>query len=203
MDVTVWRASAGKVFNGMLIMFFGGILAAVLGLIMGGAAIASMASGDVGAGIATILVIPVIGLVISIVGYVFILGGLKAFSEVQAAPADAQAVMDIRTAYLLQLIGAICGIIPIIGWIASLVLTILFFIKALGGYGKLSQSATFPIEARNGAGKVRIAVILTLVGVIVALIPLLGAVLALILSVLSLILTLMGWNAIKSANVAA
>lgn len=203
MDVTVWRASAGKVFNGMLIMFFGGILAAVLGLIMGGAAIASMASGDVGSGIATILVIPLVGLVITIVGYVLILGGLKTFSEVQAAPADAQAVMDVRTAYLYQLIGAICAIIPFIGWIASLVLTILFFIKALGAYGKLSQSATFPIEARNGAGKLRLAVILTLVGIIVGLIPLLGTVVNLIITVIVLILTLMGWNAIKSANVAA
>ena len=64
------------------------------------------------------------------------------------------------------------------------------------GYGALQKSVTVGHEGQAGAGKLRISMIIVLVGVILGFFPGIGGTLQAFLSLVALWLVFLGWNKI-------
>lgn len=73
-----------------------------------------------------------------------------------------------------------------------------FFIM-IGGYGSLKRSYTFPEEARRGAGRLRAAMIWSVVAAVLGIIPLIGFILEGIICFILFFVVLSGWSSIKNA----
>lgn len=130
-----------------------------------------------------------IGLVLYIVG----LGKLKANLDAKGA----QGISRLKVAIILGIVAIIFGWIPLLGSIVAGILFIIGFIFEFLGYGAIKQSASLGFEGQQGAGQLRISMIILLVGAIVDLIPFTGMVVGFILLV-ALWLIFKGWNMILS-----
>ncbi len=133
-----------------------------------------------------------------IAGYVIFYHSISNFVGVQKDDIDAKHVGDIKTAYILILIGAGCGLIPVIGWIAALVLNIIAYVKLLTAYKALSTSPTWTDSAHQGAAKLRVATILELVAVCVAWIPIVGLIAVMVLQIVAFFMLVKGWELIHA-----
>lgn len=130
-----------------------------------------------------------IGLVLYIVG----LGKLKANLDAKGA----QGISRLKVAIILGIVAIIFGWIPLLGSIVAGILFIIGFIFEFLGYGAMKQSASLGFEGQQGAGQLRISMIILLVGAIVDLIPFTGMVVGFI-SLVALWLIFKGWNMILS-----
>lgn len=128
-----------------------------------------------------------IGLVLYIVG----LGKLKANLDAKGA----QGISRLKVAIILGIVAIIFGWIPLLGSIVAGILFIIGFIFEFLGYGAMKQSASLGFEGQQGAGHLRISMIILLVGAIVDLIPFTGMVVGFI-SLVALWLIFKGWNMI-------
>lgn len=130
-----------------------------------------------------------IGLVLYIVG----LGKLKANLDAKGA----QGISRLKVAIILGIVAIIFGWIPLLGSIVAGILFIIGFIFEFLGYSAMKQSASLGFEGQQGAGQLRISMIILLVGAIVDLIPFTGMVVGFI-SLVALWLIFKGWNMILS-----
>lgn len=134
-----------------------------------------------------------------IIGYLIFFSSLGQFARLQEAESDREQLLRVRTGYILLLLAAVADFIPVIGWIISLVLFIVGYVKLIGGYGRLKKSTTFS-DPYNGAGMLRGASIWLLVGAILGAIPLIGGAFETILSIVAFFMTLTGWQRIKQGD---
>ena len=134
-----------------------------------------------------------------IIGYLIFFSSLGQFARLQEAESDREQLLRVRTGYILLLLAAVADFIPVIGWIISLVLFIVGYVKLIGGYGRLKKSTTFS-DPYNGAGLLRGASIWLLVGAILGAIPLIGGAFETILSIVAFFMTLTGWQRIKQGD---
>lgn len=156
-------------------------------------------SGEISGGIGGTDIVLYILQVGVLIGYYLFLKGLGEFRPMLEL-ADSNSVNQIRNGVILGLIGVVAAFIPVIGWIAAIILNIIGFILMLLGYSALKSSATFPMLGRNGASRLFIAMILVLVGVILSLIPIVGGFIAMVLNIVAFFLTLSGWASIKNSD---
>ncbi len=203
MQKSPWKTTVGSLIVAFCLYTLGGIAADITGFVndvKDGFSLFSMLDGggeswkpDIGD------VIEWMFMSFVILGYLLFFSSLKRFARLQDVEADCEQLLRVRTGYVLLLLAAVAGFIPVIGWIASLVLFIVGYVKLIGGYGKLKRSTTFS-DPYNGAGLLRGASIWLLVGAILGAIPLAGGVLETITAIVAFFMTLTGWQRIKRAD---
>ena len=107
-----------------------------------------------------------------------------------------QGVSKLKIAVILGIVAVIIGMLPLIGGIIGGIIAIVAFVFEFIGYGALQKSVTVGHEGQAGAGKLRISMIIVLVGVILGFFPGIGGTLQAFLSLVALWLVFLGWNKI-------
>lgn len=187
---SAWKNATSKIFLGVLLFSLsgiaGGILAAILGLIL--------------KSLTLVGIIVLIAGIASILGYVLYVLGLGNFKSILAGE-DAAAVSKVWLAAILALASSVITVlaillpgIGIIGTIAA----IAAYVLNLLGFMALKNSQTFPTQAKAGASKLFIAYILYLVGAISAFI--LPSFISGLINLVALVMILIGWASIKNTN---
>ena len=190
---SAWKNATSKIFLGVLLFSLsgiaGGILAALLGLVLKSLTLVS--------------IVVLIAGIAAILGYVLYVLGLGNFKNILSGE-DAAAVSKIWLAALLALAGSVITVvtsfipgIAIIGTIAA----IAAYVLNLLGFMALKNSSTFPTMAKAGANKLFLDYILYLAGSIAAFF--LPSFIAGIINLVALVMIILGWAAIKNANVEA
>ena len=193
----MWKTVTGNLYKGVQIQIWCNIAAAVFAFIGVLSAIGDMASGDIFGAIVWD-VWDYLGLIASIgalYGFWVFFSNIKPWQAIVAGE-DAKAIGNIYTATLLQMIAIVLGFIPFLGLVGG-ILNIIAWFMLLMAYSSLKNSNTFP--AKEGAGKIFTAMILSLVGAIIAWIPFIGFI-GRILAIVALVMTLNGWKAIANAE---
>lgn len=130
----------------------------------------------------------------ALVGLVFYLLGL----DVMKKSLDDTGVMGcskLKIAIFLSMASVVLDWIPLMGLFASVILIIAFVMEFIG-YGLLQKSASLGTEGQQGAGKLRISMIVLLVGTVFGLIPGVGGVFEGIAALIALVLVFLGWSGI-------
>ncbi|MDE5638418.1 MAG: hypothetical protein K2I47_01245 [Odoribacter sp.] len=190
---SAWKTATSKIFLGVLLFSLsgiaGGILAALLGLVL--------------KSLTLVGIIVLIAGIAAILGYVLYVLGLGNFKNILSGE-DAAAVSKVWLAALLALAGSVITVltsfipgIAIIGTIAA----IAAYVLNLLGFMALKNSSTFPTLAKAGANKLFLAYILYLAGSIAAFF--LPSFIAGLINLVALVMIILGWSAIKNANVEA
>ena len=193
---TQWSETTKKIFYGILMYSIAGILHGILDPISSLESAVSMFSGSSGGGlIGTICYILMAAI---IVGYVLTFLGLSGFRKILEEE-DASSIGKVRMAFILAIIAAGVGFIPL-DWVSG-ILNIIAFILMLLGYSALKKSTTFPEMARKGASTLFIALILLLVGTLIGFIPLVGSIIKGVLSIIAYIMTFVGWKKIAKTQI--
>lgn len=193
----MWKTITGNLYKGVQIQIWCNIAAAVFALIGVLTIAGDIASGDLFGALVwdtwdTLGLIANLG---AIYGFWVFFSNLKPWQAI-VAQEDAKAVGNIYTATLLQMIAIVLTYIPFVGLIAG-ILNIIAWVMLLIAYSNLKNSATFP--AKEGAGKIFTAMILSVVGAIIAWIPIIGLI-GSFLAIVALVMTLNGWKAIANAE---
>lgn len=129
-----------------------------------------------------------IGLIFYFVG----LGKLKSILDDNGI----QGISKLKIAVILGIVGVVIGMLPLIGGIIGGIIGIIAFVFEFLGYGALKSSATIGAEGQAGAGKLRISMILVMVGMVLGFFPLIGGTLQAFASLIALWLVFQGWNMI-------
>lgn len=111
---------------------------------------------------------------------------------------DAKPIGSIYTATMLQIVAIVIGFIPLIGFF-GIILNIVAWILLLMAYNNLKVSTTFPATAKDGANKLFLAMIISLVGAILSIIPLIG-IIGDILAIAAFFMNLQGWSLIAKSE---
>ncbi len=199
---TLWREKGGNIFNAVLIISLMPLIEAIVSLydkidnlsgigymLMSGNIDGSMFGAD-----ASDVVVPLL----MVFAYVLYFGGLTGFAKLQKA-ADAHAILNIRKGTVWGLVSQVLNFIPVFGWFLAFVASVVAFFIMIGGYGSLKRSYTFPEEARRGAGRLRAAMIWSVVAAVLGIIPLIGFILEGIICFILFFVVLSGWSSIKNA----
>ena len=176
---SVWVTTVGQIITSIWVYTIAGVLGAVLYFF------------DRGFGLSTMLYL------VQIVGYVLYIVAIFKFTKLQQCDQDIAATKKISNAYILMIAGIIAGLIPLLGWIADLVLSIIAFVFLLQGYKALSQSPILPELCKAGAGRLYTAMLISLAGVILGIIPLAGSLLQAIVDIIVFVMVLSAWKSIK------
>ena len=129
----------------------------------------------------------------SLVGLVIYLIGLGKLS--QALDADGMAgASKLKIAVWLGIVGAIFGIIPLLGGIFAGIFGIIAFIFEFLGYTNLMKSDPLHQEGRDGAKTLRLSMIIMVIAAIIGIIPLLGSVVAGFIALVALWFIYKGWT---------
>ncbi len=190
---SAWKNATSKIFLGVLLFSLsgiaGGIIAAILGVIL--------------KSLTLVGIIVLIAGIAAILGYVLYVLGLGNFENILTGE-DAAAVSKVWLAAILALAGSVITVlttvIPGIGIIGTIA-AIAAYVLNLLGFMALKNSSTFPALAKAGANKLFLAYILYLAGSIVAFF--LPAIISSLINLVALVMILLGWSAIKNANVEA
>ena len=117
-----------------------------------------------------------------------------------------------ETVVILSIVAVVIGLLPLLGGIIGGIIAIIAFIFEFIGYGALKKSATIGAEGQAGAGKLRVSMIVVLVGCILGFLPGIGDTIEAFLSIVALFLLFKGWTMVlfglegeveKSASAAA
>lgn len=106
-----------------------------------------------------------------------------------------QGVSRLKIAVILSMVAVVFGWIPLLGGIIAGILLIIAFLVEFMGYGALKQSVSLGVDGQAGAGKLRMSMIVLLIGAIINLFPLTGMIVGLI-SLVALWLVFQGWKMI-------
>lgn len=106
-----------------------------------------------------------------------------------------QGVVRLKVAVILSVVAVILGWIPVVGSIVAGILLIMAFFFEMMGYGSLRHSASLGAVGRIGAGKLRMSMIVLLLGAFLDFFPLINMVVGL-LSIVALWLVFQGWKMI-------
>lgn len=188
----LWKQSTNYIFWGVLAYSVLGIVSGIVSSIETASNLMSLLRGGGGT--------PSIGSILCsigvIAGYVFFFLGIMKFSGA-VDEKDVPYINKIKKAVICALCATACGLIPafgaLIAWALNLAAQILFLIA----YNNLRKSATFP--SLEGAQKLFVAAVLSLVGACLSFIPAVNP----ILSFIAMIFMLIGWNKIRTAQLPA
>ena len=126
-----------------------------------------------------------VGLVLFFIG----LGKLQSGLDAKGAAG----VSRLKIAVILSIVAVIFGWIPLLGGIVAGILLLIAFIIEFLGYTAMMQSSALGTQGQAGAGKLRISMIILLVGSIIGFFPLTGMVVGLI-SLVALWFVFKGWS---------
>ncbi len=200
MENKYWKETIAALIAGIWVYTLADIAGGFFGVInnivgAGEAANAFMNGGSAG-GFGFLDIICLLCNILVILGYFFFFRSLFRFIKMQRNDADRANANKIKTSYILLIIGIVVGWIPFIGWIAGPVLLIISYVQQLLGYGGLSKSEVLPQNAKEGAAKIRTAIIWMLVGSVLGIIPLVGGFIELVITIVMFFYILKGWKLI-------
>lgn len=134
-----------------------------------------------------------IGVAAATVWFCILLGKWQKVADANDVPA----IKKLWLYSLLGIIGAVVGIIPLMGWLGGIICLVglIFYIL---GVTALKKSTTLPENAVAGAKKLYVALIVSLVGAVVGLIPLLGW-LGSLVCIVAYVLEILAWKKIANA----
>lgn len=104
-------------------------------------------------------------------------------------------VSRLKTAIQLGIISVVIGFIPLLGSIVAGILGIIAFIFEFMGYSALKESGVIQDIGREGAGKLRLSMIIAVIATVIGFIPLMGIVEG-ILNIIALWFVFKGWTMI-------
>ena len=129
----------------------------------------------------------------ALVGLILYLKGLGMLSK--SLDADGMAgASKLKTAAWLGIVGAIFGIIPLLGSIVAGILGIIAFIFQFLGYTNLTKSNPLHQLGREGAKTLRLSMIIMVIAAIIGIIPFLGSIIAGIIAIVALWFIYQGWT---------
>lgn len=170
----IWKSSVQKAFYGLLAYtLLSGILYTIIDMVADQP-------------------LPIIVSILALVGYIYYFLGVKGMKASAVGSVMEKGAASLYTGTLLALIGAVVDVVPLMGWIATIIKVIGFFIM-MSGFNNLRKVATNPLAAK-GAKQLWIMMILTIVALILGLIPVLGDIVVLLISIATAILTFLGWK---------
>ncbi len=151
-----------------------------------------------GAGAIVLIILTVLFTIANIIGLVLFIQGLGEFMPLLANQ-DTNSVGKIRTAAILNIVGAILAVIPVIS-LAGVVLNIIAFILMIMAYSALKSSPSFPTKAREGADKLFNAMILNIIAAVCVIIPVIGWIAAFVLRIIAIVFTIKGWAMVRDSD---
>lgn len=191
----LWKESVNKAFYGFLGQtLLGGIIGGIVSLVSGAAGVASLLSGGGGGA----LMIPIIVGILALVAYAYYFLGIKGMKTASVGNVIEPGTSQLYTGALCGLIGALVGIIPLLGW-AGGILEIISFVLMFLGFGKIRDLATNP-NAAAGAKQLWLAMLLGLIGAVISFIPFIGGIISMIISIVVLVFGFLGWKNISNSQ---
>ncbi len=134
--------------------------------------------------------------VVSIFGLILFFIGLKKLKD-GLDPAGQRAVSMLIIAAIVGFVGLIIDLIPLVGWLAIIILMLAFIIE-LVGFLRLKASETIGDKGKSGAGLLVISMVLVVIAALFWFIPVVGGIISSILSLAALFLVFYGWQRIQS-----
>ncbi len=203
---SLWSKTTGGLYTAVLVQTISGAAANLFLIISAIMIMSNPFSYALGGGYQTMSILTLIAGIGSLVGFILFFMNIAALKGL-VDPQDAPAVSYIHTAMILTIINAVLSIIgtfvPFLS-IIVLILSIVALVFQLMGYSALKNSATFPTAAREGAGKIFNAIIISLIGGFVAgifilLVPVIS-IIAYAAVIYAWILQLQGWALIAKSE---
>ena len=188
----VWKSTVMNIIYALIIYMVAGILTGVAALFTAGSALLGSSSGATG-----FLALTIVALLAMIGGFVWFFIGLSKFITLQRTEADRSAVSMVRTSYIVLIAGAILGLIPLIGWIITLLCGIAAYIMLIIAFGNFSKSEFMNENGRAGASLLKVFGIIMLVCTVLAIIPFVN-ILAILGEIAGIILLFLGWSRISN-----
>lgn len=148
-----------------------------------------------------LFVTPVLYYVFIVVGLaanVWVIINLNKFKGIQNNESDKSAINLVFIANILSLAGSFFGLIPVVGWILSLLLGIAAAITLLLGYSKFAKSTYMNATGLSGASLLKVSAIISLCAAVIAIIPVIGTIIALLAAIAVIILTFIGWTKVSN-----
>ena len=128
----------------------------------------------------------------ALVGLILFLKGLAKLTTALDAK-GIEGASKLKTAIILGIVGAVVGILPLLGWVGS-ILAIIAFIFEFLGYSALRESAAIGALGQKGAGLLRTSMLIIVIGVILGFIPFAGGTIEGLCAIAAIILAFMGWS---------
>lgn len=186
MNANNYKAATTKIYYGVLCI----AILSILGGFISAIAILSALSGGSSW---YVYVVPIL----TILGYVYYFLGLgDLYKEFDGDTSNN--IKKIRTAAILNIVAALCSMIPVAGGIIAGIINLIAFIMCLMAYGSLRNDANFP--GRDGMKTLYTTAILQLIAAILSIIPLINIIGA-ILAIIAFIMFIVGWGKVKNANI--
>ena len=188
----VWKKTVMGIIWSLVLMLAGTILAGIMSVL-------AVAGGLLGSGGAfgAFGVMAIIFVLAALGGYIWFFINLSQFIPQQKTPEDRSAISNVRTAYIISLVGTILGLIPVAGIFLALICGLISSILLIIAYGNFSNSQAMNGTGRSGASLLKTAAIISLVCSILSIIPILN-ILAIIGQIVALILIFMGWSKVSN-----
>ncbi len=200
MNNTYWKNTVAALIAGIWVYTLADILGEIFDVIdsisSAGQGISALMSGEGGGGFGFVGFLSLLCSILVIVGYYFFFRSLLRFIKMQRNEEDLASANMIKQSYIYLIIAIAVGWIPVVGWIAALVLMILSYVKQLKAFKGLSESKVLPQEAKDGAAKIRKATIWMLVGSVIGIIPLIGGIAELAITIVMFFSIIAGWKLI-------
>lgn len=200
-DLT-YKSVTKSLYNAVLLQVFGGIFAAIFGIVGIFTAAASITSIAVTGSTASLFggsIMVILGTICEIVvliatiWFIISLGNWKKVVDANDVPG----VQKLWIASLLSICGIVISWIPF-GGIVGGILALVALIMQLVGFAALKNSSTLPEGACNGAKKLFTALIISIIGSIIGFIPFVGFI-GSILGIIALIMQVIGWKRIANS----
>lgn len=186
MNANNYKAATAKIYYGVLCI---SILSIIGGFISAIGAVSAMTGGSSW----YVYLVPIL----TVLGYVYYFLGLgDLHKEFEGETADN--IKKIRTAVILNIVAALCSMIPVAGGIIGGILNLIAFILCIMAYGRLRNDANFP--GRDGMKTLYTTAILQIIAAVLGIIPIINIIGA-IIGIIAFIMFIVGWGKVKNANV--
>ena len=190
----VWKQTVMGVIWALVLMMAGSILMSISAMVAVAGALFGSSGAAGGFGFLTIVC-----LLAMIGGFVWFFINLSKFITIQQTDADRSAISNVRTSYIIFIVGAILNFIPVVGWIVNLICALVANILLIIAFNNFSNSQFMNPTGRSGASLLKVQAIITLICAILMIIPVVN-ILAIIGEIVALVLLFVGWSKVSNGH---
>ena len=190
----VWKQTVMGVIWALVLMMVGSILMSISAMVAVAGALFGSSGAAGGFGFLTIVC-----LLAMIGGFVWFFINLSKFITIQQTDADRSAISNVRTSYIIFIVGAILNFIPVVGWIVNLICALVANILLIIAFNNFSNSQFMNPTGRSGASLLKVQAIITLICAILMIIPVVN-ILAIIGEIVALVLLFVGWSKVSNGH---
>lgn len=188
----IWKSTVMGIVYALIVYIVASILISIssVAALISGLAGSAGAAGGFGA-------MTIIFLLLMIAGFVWFFVNLSKFIGLQKTDDDTKAITNVRTAYILIVIGAVLNLIPLIGWLLNLICQIVGYVLLIVAFGNFANSRALGQDGKTGANLLKVYAIISLICSVLAVIPFIN-ILAYLGFIAAYVLLFIGW--IKVSN---